>query len=133
MDRKNRPRNGKKAGAGGASAGKGIRYLKERGLKEFSAHAVEKARDSRFDYGKWIRKERISSVQAGYQKKLALSRMPAIYVIIAKEPKNFGEGGDVPEGPAGDLMEATLLCILYRRSIPRSAMRISCPLCGKET
>ncbi len=125
MDRKNRPRNGKKAGAGGASAGKGIRYLKERGLKEFSAHAVEKARDSRFDYGKWIRKERISSVQAGYQKKLALSRMPAIYVIIAKEPKNFGEGGDVPEGPAGDLMEATLLSIresTYSKVYPVQAL-----------
>ena len=67
------------------AAGKALRYLKERGIGEFSAHAVEKVRDGRFDYQKWIRQQQISSVQAGYQRKLQLARMPKIYVLVAQE------------------------------------------------
>ena len=54
------------------AVGKGIRYLKERGFGEFVSHAAEKVKDSRFDYQKWVLKQQISPVQAGYQKKLIL-------------------------------------------------------------
>ena len=67
----------------GNAAGKGLRYLRERGLKEFTEHAVEKVRDSRFDYQKWLQRQQISPVQAGYQRKLHLSRMPVVYVLVA--------------------------------------------------
>ncbi len=63
------------------TAKKGLRYLKERGLAEFVQHASEKAADSRFDYQKWIRSKKISSVQVGYQKKLRFARMPKVYVL----------------------------------------------------
>ncbi len=69
-----------------SAAGKGLRYLKERGLKEFAAHAVEKARDSHFDYQKWVLKNQISSVRAGYERKLRFPRMPRIYVMAGEGP-----------------------------------------------
>ena len=73
-----------------SAARKGIRYLKERGPAEFARHASEMVRDSRFDYQKWIRKQQITSVQAGYQKKLRFPVMPKLYVIVlgsdSKEP-----------------------------------------------
>ncbi len=72
------------------AAGKGLRYLRERGLKEFTAHAIEKVQDSRFDYGKWVCRQQISSVQAGYQRKLLFPRMPKIYVLVSDE----GRGHD---------------------------------------
>ncbi len=79
----------------GNAAGKGLRYLKERGLKEFTAHAIEKVQDSRFDYQKWICRQQISSVQAGYQKKLILPFMPKIYVLVDGEGK--GQDSGLPE------------------------------------
>ena len=61
---------------------KTIRYLRSRGLQESAAHAVEKVRDSRFEYQKWILRQEISSVTAGYQMKLRLRRMPRVHVLI---------------------------------------------------
>ena len=83
------------------AASKGFRYLKERGPAEFAAHAVEKVRDDRFDYQKWIRNRQISSVRAGYQKKLRLSRMPEVYVMTY-EPYE-----EEPGEPDRGLAEAT--------------------------
>lgn len=71
------------------SAWKGLRYLKERGLKEFAAHAVEKVHDSHFNYQTWIRSQQISSVAAGYQRKLRFPRMPKIYVMIGGEGESL--------------------------------------------
>ncbi len=77
--------------AGGKrAASKGLRYLKQRGLREFTEHAIEKIRDSHFDYQKWVRQHQISSVQAGYQKKLRFARMPKVYVMV-------GSGEEIPE------------------------------------
>lgn len=73
-----------------SAAGKGLRYLKERGLKEFTAHAIEKTRDSHFDYQKWVLRHQISSVRAGYERKLRFPRMPKIYVMP-------GDGGEMDE------------------------------------
>ncbi len=70
----------------GNQPGKGLRYLRERGLKEFAAHAREKVRDGRFDYQKWVRNNEISAVMAGYQRKLVLERMPKIHVMILPRP-----------------------------------------------
>lgn len=72
---------------------KTLRYLKERGLKEGAAHASEILKDRRFDYQRWIRRQQISSVQAGYQRALRLSRMPKIYVLAA----GGGEGAASPD------------------------------------
>ncbi len=74
------------------AARKGLRYLRERGVKEFAAHAVEKVRDRSFDYQKWVQRQQISSVQAGYQKKLHLERMPKVYVMLAETKSGAGEG-----------------------------------------
>ena len=69
------------------AAVKGFRYLRERGLQEFTAHAVEKVQDGRFDYNRWILKQKISSVQSGYQKKLLFARMPRVFVLVAEADK----------------------------------------------
>ena len=84
------------------AAAKGLRYLRQRGLREFTDHAVEKARDKRFDYQKWILKQRITSVQAGYQKKLRMAQMPWVHVIVAP-----GEA-DCTERGAEDLLAGTI-------------------------
>ena len=72
------------------AARKGLRYLRERGVKEFAAHAVEKVRDRSFDYQKWVQRQQISSVQAGYQKKLHLERMPKVYVMLEETKSGAG-------------------------------------------
>ena len=87
------------------TAGKGLRYLKERGIMEFAAHAAEKTADRRFDYQKWIRSRRISSVQAGYQKKLRLPEMPKIYVLVAQAAE--GDRGE----ESSDRMRETMQSI----------------------
>ena len=87
------------------AARKGLRYLRERGVQEFASHAAEKVRDSRFDYQKWIRKQQISSVQAGYQKKLRLPVMPKVYVILT-DPDPMG-----PEEERSARSRRTLRCI----------------------
>ncbi len=87
------------------AARKGLRYLRERGVQEFASHAAEKVRDSRFDYQKWIRKQQISSVQAGYQKKLRLPVMPKVYVILTDtDPQR-------PEEERSARSRRTLRCI----------------------
>ena len=74
------------------AAGKGLRYLRERGLKEFSAHAVEKVKDGSFDYQKWLRRQQISPVQAGYQRKLHLAKMPRVFFFLAgADPSDPGK------------------------------------------
>ena len=72
------------------AAGKAWRYLRSRGLKEFASHAVEKVRDDRFDYQKWIRAQEPSSAQTGYQKKLLMHRMPQVVVMILRPETNGG-------------------------------------------
>ena len=84
------------------AAGKGFRYLRKRGLKEFTAHAVEKVKDEHFDYQKWICQQKISSFQAGYQRKLLFSRMPKVYVLIADPP------GDCTDDRANALRSETV-------------------------
>ena len=63
---------------------KAARYLKSRGLKEFSAHAAEKIREGRFDYQKWVLSNEPSSAQVGYQKKLLMPIMPNVYVMVLR-------------------------------------------------
>ncbi len=63
---------------------KALRYLQDRGPGEFASHAVEKVRDQRFDYQRWIRARELSSATVGYQKKLILHRMPDIIVMILR-------------------------------------------------
>ena len=75
---------------GGGAAGKALRYLRKRGVGEFAAHAVEKIRDKRFDYDRWIRSQEISSARAGYQRSIDLKRMPAVFVMPIRE----GQGID---------------------------------------
>ena len=110
----------------GTAAGKGLRYLKERGVQEFAAHAVEKVRDQSFDYQKWIRKNRISSFQAGYQRKLLLSRMPRIFVILAREGREATAPGGLREAAySGGLREATLRSVrasTYAKVFPAQAL-----------
>lgn len=66
------------------AAGKALRYLQDRGMREFASHAVEKVRDRRFDYQRWIRAQEPSSTAKGYQKKLVFKRMPDIIVMILR-------------------------------------------------
>ncbi len=106
-------------GGSGTSAGKMLRYLKEHGVQEFAAHAAEEVRDRRFDYQKWVQKNRVSSVQAGYQRKLLLPKMPKVFVLIAR---NQEEGA---KQPAGKNLEATLKSIrasTYGRVCPVQAI-----------
>lgn len=67
-----------------SAAGKALRYLLGRGVREFTSHAVEKVRDRRFDYQQWIRAQEPSSAAKGYQRKLVLKRMPDIVVMVLR-------------------------------------------------
>lgn len=84
---------------------KALKYLKERGLKEFMAHASEIIRDRRFDYQKWIREQRITSVRAGYQKNIRLSRMPQVYVLVPDA------GYGIDEKETASLRSETIRCV----------------------
>ena len=72
------------------AAGKALRYLQDRGMREFASHAVEKVRDRRFDYQRWIRAQEPSSTAKGYQKKLVFKRMPDIIVMVLR-PEGVAE------------------------------------------
>ena len=76
----------------GGLAARTLRYLRGRGVKESAAHALEKVRDGRFDYQKWIRQQDISSVAAGYQRKLRMRSMPKVYVLAVRTAQTADEG-----------------------------------------
>ena len=116
-----------------SSLEKGARYLKERGAKEFMAHTAEKLNDKRFDYRKWIRKRRISSVQAGYQKKLRLPRMPKVWVLVSRNMETGtaavpyadrvnSPGLEVPSGQAGRETLRSVLNATYPKVYPAGAL-----------
>ena len=64
---------------------KGLVYLKNRGIREFTARAAEKLADARFDYNRWVRAQEPSPLEMGYQKSLRIGSMPKIRVMILQQ------------------------------------------------
>lgn len=63
---------------------KGLVYLKNRGVREFTARAAEKLADAHFDYNRWVRAQEPSPLEMGYQKNLRMGSMPKIWVMILR-------------------------------------------------
>ena len=63
---------------------KGLLYLKNRGIREFTARAAEKLADAHFDYNRWVCAQEPSPLEMGYQKYLKMGSMPKIWVMILR-------------------------------------------------
>lgn len=87
-------------------AGKALRYLRTRGIREFASHAAEKVRDSRFDYQQWIRLQEPSPAQKGYQKKLRFRLMPEVAVMILRPKEEKEADGRTLESVRGQTYRA---------------------------
>ena len=73
---------------------KGLVYLKNRGIREFTARAAEKLADARFDYNRWVRAQEPSPLEMGYQKSLRIGSMPKIRVMILQQEGEPVRGKD---------------------------------------
>lgn len=81
------------------NVGKGLRYLKERGVREFASRAVEKYGDRHFDYDAYIRSQALSPIRKGYQRSLRMPDMPAVWVMLLEgEARKAEDDGRDREG-----------------------------------